>query len=83
MREYSDPNKRPFDIDQRTKRQKREYEQKERNRAIYRNNVKQFQKYTEAGVPGMPKTFQTFLKHKQLNDDKYLQWVSEFRKAKK
>lgn len=83
MREYSDPNKRPFDIDQRTKRQKREYEQKERNRAIYRNNVKQFQKYTESGVPGMPKTFQTFLKHKQLDDEQYRKWVSEFRKANK
>lgn len=81
MRRFSNPETNPYDHDPRSKKQKQAYEEKERNRAIYRNNVKQFQKYTEAGLPGMPKTFQTFLKHKQLNDDKYLQWVSEFRKA--
>lgn len=83
MRRFSNPETNPYDHDPRSKKQKQAYEEKERNRAIYRNNVKQFQKYTEAGVPGMPKTFQTFLKHKQLNDDKYRQWVSEFRKAQK
>ena len=83
MREYSDPNKRPFDIDQRTKRQKREYEQKERNRAEYRANVKQFEKYTQAGIPGFPRTFQTFEKHKKLNDDAYRSWLKAFRERGK
>lgn len=83
MREYSDPNKRPFDIDQRTKRQKREYEAKERNRAEYRANVKQFEKYTQAGIPGFPKTFQTFEKHKKLNDDTYRSWLKAFRERGK
>ena len=83
MRRFSNPETNPYDHDPRSKKQKQAYEEKERNRAIYRNNVKQFQKYTEAGVPGMPKTFQTFLKHKQLDDEQYRKWVSEFRKAKK
>ena len=83
MREYSDPNKRPFDIDQRTKRQKREYEQKEWNRAEYRANVKQFEKYTQAGIPGFPRTFQTFEKHKKLNDDAYRSWLKAFRERGK
>lgn len=83
MRRFSNPETNPYDHDPRSKKQKAAYEEKERNRAIYRNNVKQFQKYTEAGVPGMPKTFQTFLKHKQLDDEQYRKWVSEFRKAKK
>lgn len=83
MRRFSNPETNPYDHDPRSKKQKQAYEEKERNRAIYRNNVKQYQKYLQAGVPGMPKTFQTFLKHKQLDDEYYRKWVSEFRKAKK
>jgi hypothetical protein len=83
MRRFSNPETNPYDHDPRSKKQKQAYEEKERNRAIYRNNVKQYQKYLQAGVPGMPKTFQTFLKHKQLDDEQYRKWVSEFRKAKK
>ena len=80
---YSDPARRPFDMDYRTKAVKEAYEQKERNRAIYRANVKQYRRYVESGVPGMPKHFQTFLKHKKLNDDKYKEWMSAYRKADK
>lgn len=80
---YSDPARRPFGMDYRTKAVKEAYEQKERNRAIYRANVKQYRRYLESGVPGMPKHFQTFLKHKKLNDDKYKEWMSAYRKADK
>lgn len=80
---YSDPARRPFDMDYRTKAVKEAYEQKERNRAIYRANVKQYRRYLESGVPGMPKHFQTFLKHKKLNDDKYKEWMSAYRKVDK
>lgn len=80
---YSDPARRPFDMDYRTKAVKEAYEQKERNRAVYRANVKQYRRYLESGVPGMPKTFQTFLKHKRLNDDKYREWLAAYRKADK
>lgn len=80
---YSDPARRPFDLDYRTKAVKEAYEQKERNRAVYRSNVKQYRRYLESGVPGMPKTFQTFLKHKRLNDDKYREWMAAFRKRGK
>ena len=31
----------------------------------------------------MPKHFQTFLKHKRLNDDKYREWLAAYRKADK
>jgi hypothetical protein len=78
---YSDPARRPFDMDYRTKAVKEAYEQKERNRAVYRANVKQYRRYLESDVPGMPKTFATFLKHKKLDDEKYHKWMSEFRKA--
>lgn len=80
-RDFSNPEKRPFNLDYRTRQQKEAYETKERNRAIYRANVKQYRKYLESGVPGMPKTFATFLKHKKLDDEKYHKWMSEFRKA--
>ena len=80
---FSDPARRPFDLDYRTKAVKEAYEQKERNRAVYRANVKQYRRYLESGVPGMPKHFQTFLKHKRLNDDKYREWLAAYRKADK
>ena len=80
---YSDPARRPFDLDYRTKAVKEAYEQKERNRAVYRSNVKQYRRYLESGVSGMPNTFQTFLKHKRLNDDKYREWMAAFRKRGK
>lgn len=76
---FSDPARRPFDMDYRTKAVKEAYEQKERNRAVYRANVKQYRRYLESGVLGMPKTFQTFLKHKKLNDDKYKEWMAAYR----
>lgn len=82
-RQFSNPQTNPYDHDPRSKKQKEAYEQKERNRAIYRNNVKQYQKYLQAGVPGMPKTFQTFEKHKRLNDDVYKEWVKKYRGVEK
>lgn len=83
MRRFSNPQTNPYNHDPRSKREKEAYETKERNRAIYRNNVKQFERYTQAGVPGMPKTFNTFLKHKELNDDQYKAWLKAFRERGK
>lgn len=82
-RRFSNPATNPYNHDPRSKKQKAAYEEKERKRAQYRNNVKQFQKYTQAGIPGFPKTFQTFEKHKLLDDEQYHKWLDAFRKRGK
>lgn len=83
MRRFSNPETNPYNHDPRSKKQKAAYEEKERNRAEYRANVKQFEKYTGAGIPGFPRTFQTFEKHKKLNDDTYRSWLKAFRERGK
>ena len=82
MRERSSFEKHPADIDPRSKREIEAYRTKERNRARLLAEQKQWLRYREAGVP-VPKTFQTFLKHKRLNDDKYREWMAAYRKADK
>lgn len=83
MRERSSFEKHPADVDPRSKKQIEAYREKERNRARLRAEQKQWLRYREAGVPGVPKTFQTFQKHKRLDDDKYKDWMREYRKAVK
>lgn len=82
-RRFSDPATNPYNHDPRSKKQKAAYEEKERNRAIYRNNLKQYERYAQAGVPGLPQTFQTFEKHKKLNDEQYQAWLKAFRERGK
>lgn len=82
-RDFSSPEKRPFDLDYRTRKQREAYQEKERKRVVYRNNVKQFQKLAQAGVPGLPKTYQTFEKHKKLHDEQYYAWLKAFRERGK
>lgn len=81
MRERSSFEKHPADIDERSKMEIEAYRTKERKRARLRADMKQFDRYTQNGVPGMPKNFETFQKHKALNDDKYKAWVSAYRGA--
>ena len=40
----------------------------------------QFQEMSESGIPGFPKTFQTYQKHKLANSPKYQTWVEEYKK---
>ena len=82
-RRFSNPQTNPYNHDPRSKKQKAAYEEKERNRAEFRANVKQFEKYTQVGIPGFPRTFQTFEKHKKLNDDAYRSWLKAFRERGK
>ena len=79
MKEFSSFEKRPADVDYRSKKQIEAYRNKEAERARYRADVKQFEKYKAAGVEGMPVRFETFEKHKHAGDDVYKGWESKFR----
>lgn len=79
MKEFSSFEKRPADVDYRSKKQIEAYRNKEAERARYRADVKQFEKYKAAGVENMPVRFETFEKHKRAGDDVYKGWESKFR----
>lgn len=78
-KDFSSFEKRPANVDYRSKKQIAAYREKEKARAQFRNDRKQFEKYKEALGDDMPKTFETFIKHKRLDDDAYKMWESEFR----
>ena len=78
-KDFSSFEKRPADVDYRSKKQIEAYRNKEAERARYRADVKQFEKYKAAGVEGMPVRFETFEKHKRAGDEVYKGWESKFR----
>lgn len=79
-REFSSFETNPKTNDPRTEKQIEAYRNKERQRAAYRRDLDQFERYTRAGVEGFPRSMATFLKHKQADDDKYKAWMAEYRK---
>lgn len=81
IKDFSDPKKRPFDVDPRTKKQIEAYRKKEQARANWLRNYRQWEKYRMALGDKVPKTFNTFLKHKKAKDQKYKYWMKEYRRA--
>lgn len=82
-REFSSFETNPKTNDPRTEAQIEAYRNKERQRAAYRRDLDQFDRYTKAGIEGFPRSMATFLKHKQADDDKYKAWMAAYRKAEK
>lgn len=78
-KDFSSFEKRPANVDYRSKRQIEAYRQKEKERAEFRSNYKQFKKYQAALGKDFPKTYETFEKHKKLKDDVYKGWEEKFR----
>ena len=79
-REFSSFETNPKTNDPRTEAQIEAYRNKERQRAAYRRDVNQFDRYTKAGIEDFPKSMETFLRHKQKDDEKYKAWMAEYRK---
>ena len=77
-KDFSSFENRPVD-DYRTQKERDEYREKEKARAEYRATRKQYEKYKTALGNEFPKTFQTFEKHKKLNDDVYKGWKAKVR----
>ena len=82
-KDFSSFEKRPANVDYRTKKQQEAYRQKEAERAAFRRDMKQFNKYKAALGKDFPKTFETFEKHKKLKDDVYKGWEEKFRNLEK
>lgn len=79
--DFSSLTKRPLDVDYRTQKQIERYRTKERSRWRYLNDYKQFEKYRLIIPEQMPKTFDTFLKHKYADggkpDKKFTEWQAK------
>ena len=78
-KDFSSFTKRPANVDYRSKKQIAAYRDKEKARAAFRSDMKQFKKYQAALGNEMPKTFETFMKHKKLDDEIYKGWEEKFR----
>lgn len=77
MREQSSFEKHPADVDPRSKKEIAAYQQKERDRAAFRADFRQWERYRELGLPGVPKTFKTFQKYKAENSELYRSWKAQ------
>ena len=77
--DFSDPTLNPITRDPRTKKQIAAYKAKERQRRKLLNDIKQWKRYKSVLGSNMPKTYATFQKHKQANDDTYKKWMREYR----
>lgn len=82
-KDFSSIEKNPLSIDPRTEKQIKAYRNKERARAKWLQNYKQWEKYRVILGNKVPKTFDTFLKHKMSGDDKFRAWEKEYRAANK
>lgn len=78
-KDFSSFEKRPANVDYRTKRQVKEYREKERKRAEFLETRRQWNEYRERLGDKIP-SLETFEKHKKAGDDKYKEWMSAYRK---
>lgn len=82
VQEFSSFESNPRKVDSRPQAQVKAYREKEKARGKLLSDYRQFQRYQlRLGEEGMPKTFQTFLKHKLANSDKYQAWQKAYREA--
>ena len=80
IRDFSSFEKNPPSVDPRTKKQIEAYRRKEENRARRLSNYRQWERYRETLGDGVPKTFETFMKHKAAGDGKYRLWRLDYRR---
>ncbi len=81
IQDFSNPRKNPFTVDPRSKKQIEAYRKKEKARAKWLDDYRQFERYRVTIPDDTPKTFNTFLKHKLADDDKYQKWLKMYREA--
>ena len=83
IKDFSNPKTNPFTRDPRTEKQIKAYRRKEQARAEWLANYRQWERYRMTLGDKVPKTYQTFEKHKRANDDKFKAWVKLYREENK
>lgn len=81
IKDFSNPSKNPFTVDPRSQKQIEAYRDKEKARAKWLDDYRQFERYRVTIPDDTPKTFNTFLKHKLADDEKYQNWMKLYREA--
>lgn len=78
-KEFSSFEKRPADVDYRSKKQLAAYREKERTRAEFLQTRRQWNDYRDRLGKEIP-SLETFEKHKKAGDDKFKAWEKAYRK---
>lgn len=78
IQQFSNFTTNPVTKDPRSQRQVDEYKRKEEGRAKILADIDEWKKIRLAGIG--PASFQTFLKHKLADDEKYKAWLDAYRK---
>lgn len=83
IKDFSNPKTNPFTRDPRTEKQIKAYRRKEQARAEWLANYRQWERYRMTLGDKVPKTYQTFEKHKRADDDKFKAWEKLYREENK
>lgn len=81
IKDFSNPRKNPFTMDPRSQKQIEAYRKKEQARRQWLQNYRAWEKYRMTLGDKVPKTYQTFERHKLADDDKYREWERLYREA--
>ena len=81
IKDFSNPSKNPFSRDPRTQKQIEAYRQKETARRYWLASYRQWERYRMTLGNKVPRTFETFQRHKAADDEKYKDWERLYREA--
>lgn len=81
IKDFSNPKKNPFTLDPRSQKEREAYRKKEKAREEWLRMYRQWERYRMTLGDKVPKTYQTFEKHKMADDDKYHRWERLYREA--
>ena len=81
IKDFSNPSKNPFSRDPRTQKQIEAYRQKETARRHWLATHRQRARYRMTLGNKVPRTFETFQRHKAADDEKYKDWERLYREA--
>ena len=81
IKQFSNPKTNPYSRDPRTQAQIDAYRAKEKGRAQWLREYRQWENYRTTLGDKVPKTFATFQKHKLAGDEKYSAWRAAYREA--
>lgn len=81
IKRFSSPTTNPYSRDPRTKAQIEAYRKKEQGRSKWLRDYRQWEKYRTTLGDKVPKTFETFQRHKLAGDEKYRGWLKAYRGA--
>lgn len=79
IKELSSFERNPVTCDPRSQKQIDAYREKEKSRARWLRDYRQWEKYREVMGDGVPKRFETFQRHKKSGDEKYKGWLAAYR----